>query len=238
MSEWKVKRFWKAARTAAEGDGFAVLLDARPIKTPAKSALVVPSEELAKEIAAEWDAQEEAVNPQTMPFTRSANAAIDKVAIQHDEVAEMIAAYGDSDLLCYRAEGPSELVARQSERWDPVLNWARESQGIDLKAVRGIVHKPQDALPLVRIADRTRQMSAFELTAFHDLVMLSGSFLLGLAAVESYAAPETLWDLSRLDESWQEEQWGPDDEATKAAEIKKAAFLHAARFYALVAGQG
>ncbi len=238
MSEWKVKRFWKAAQVTPEGAGFAVLLDTRPIRTPAKSALVVPSKGLAREIAAEWDAQDEKIDPRSMPFTRSANAAIDKVAHQHDDVAEMIAAYGDSDLLCYRADAPVELVARQSALWDPVLDWAKSSQGIDLKARTGIVHQSQDAAALARIAARTTQMNDFELTAFHDLVMLSGSFLLGLAVVEAYDDPSALWELSRLDETWQEEQWGPDDEATEATEIKRAAFLHAARLHALVAGQG
>ena len=238
MSEWKPKRFWKEARVVPEGAGYTVLLDGRTVKTPAKAPLVVPGAALAREIAAEWDAQVDVVDPRTMPFTRSANAAIDKVAIQFDEVAEIVAAYGDSDLLCYRADRPEELVARQCAGWDPVLTWAREHQGIDLKAFSGVMHSPQSDPALARIAARTRAMTAFELTSFHDLVSLSGSFLLGLAAVEGLMPADAIWALSRLDETWQEEQWGHDEEAAEMAALRRAAFLHAARFHALVAGQG
>ncbi|MDQ2091912.1 ATP12 family chaperone protein [Marimonas arenosa] len=233
MSEWKPKRFWTAASIAPEGDGFTVLLDGRKVKTPAKASLIVPSEALAQEIAAEWDAQEGVVDPTRMPFTRSANAAIDKVAHQMAEVAGLIAAYGDSDLLCYRAEEPAELVARQAQGWDPLLDWARDGQNLDLQTVSGLVHRPQKPEALAMAAALTQAMDAFQLTAFHDLVGLSGSFVLGLAATRGFASPETLWALSRIDETWQEEQWGTDDEAAAFAEGKRQAFLHAARFYFL-----
>lgn len=238
MSEWKARRFWKAAGIAPTQDGFAILLDGRPVKTPAKAPLSVPNRALARAIAAEWDAQEGEIDPRAMPLTRSANAAIDKVAAQHDEVAELIAAYGDSDLLCYRAEGPAGLVGRQAAGWDPVLAWARDTQGLDLKPVTGLIHHPQSAEARARAAVLTREMDAFALTAFHDLVGLSGSFVLGLAAARGLETPETLWALSRIDEDWQEEQWGRDDEAAESAQVKRAAFLHAARFHALATGQG
>ncbi|WP_137699526.1 ATP12 family chaperone protein [Marimonas lutisalis] len=231
MSEWKSKRFWKEVTTAPEDDGFAVLLDGRPVRTPAKVPLVLPTEALAREVAAEWAAQEGEIAPVSMPFTRSANAAIDKVRTQFDEVAEMLAAYGDSDLLCYRAEGPEALVVRQAEGWDPLLEWLRKAFGIALSPVSGVMHAPQPAESMVKIREITQQMSAFELTGFHDLVSLSGSFVLALAATQGLHPPETLWALSRIDETWQEEQWGRDDEATEAAEVKKAAFLHAHRFF-------
>lgn len=234
MSEWNAKRFWKEASVAPEGQGFTVHLDGRPVKTPAKQALVVPCEPLAQKIAEEWNALEEAIDPARMPFTRSANAAIDKVAVQHGEVAAMIAGYGDSDLLCYRAEFPVELVARQAAHWTPLLDWAREAEGIDLKEITGVVHQPQSATALARISDITTGMSAFELTAFHDLVSLSGSFVLGLAAARQARPIDALWALSRLDETWQEEQWGADEEATALADTKRAAFLHADSLFRLV----
>ena len=234
MSEWKAKRFWKETTVAPRAGGFAILLDGRELRTPAKRALLVPVEPLAHEIAAEWAAQEEKIDPLSMPFTRSANAAIDKVATQHGEVADMIAAYGDSDLLCYRADHPPELVAWQAEVWDPLLDWARREQEFDLKSFSGVVHQPQSAQALSRIGQITHAMSAFELTAFHDLVSLSGSFVLGLAAARGLRPADEIWELSRIDERWQEEQWGADDEATAAAAVKQAAFGHAARLYDLV----
>lgn len=235
MSEWKAKRFWKQATVAPEGDGFTVLLDGRTIRTPARQPLVVPVRALADRIAAEWDAQQDKIDPNTMPFTRSANAAIDKVRAQRAEVNDLIAAYGDADLLCYRAEAPVELVARQAAAWDPLLAWARDEQGLDLQAFTGVVHQPQSAGALARAAELTKAMDAFELAAFHDLVSLSGSFVLGLAAARRMRPPQELWELSRLDETWQQEHWGIDDEAAASAAIKSAAFQHAAELFRIVA---
>lgn len=235
MSEWKAKRFWKQATVAPEGDGFTVLLDGRTIRTPARQPLVVPVRALADRIAAEWDAQQDKIDPNTMPFTRSANAAIDKVRAQRAEVNDLIAAYGDADLLCYRAEAPVELVARQAAAWDPLLAWARDEQGLDLQAFTGVVHQPQSAGALARAVELTKAMDAFELAAFHDLVSLSGSFVLGLAAARRMRPPQELWELSRLDETWQQEHWGIDDEAAASAAIKSAAFKHAAELFRIVA---
>ena len=231
MSEWKQKRFWTNVDVAVADGGFAVQLDGRGVKTPAKASLNVPTKALADAIAAEWDAQEGVVNPNLMPFTRSANAAIDKVSIQHGEVADMLAAYGDADLLCYRATDPEELVARQTEQWDPVLAWARSDMDATLEIRKGIMHVPQAEKPLLNLSAKTHALTDFEMAAFHDLVSLSGSLILGFAAARDYASAENLWLKSRLDELWQEEQWGPDEEAQLAAEVKKASFLHAKRFF-------
>ena len=236
MSEWNLKRFWKAAGAVPEGAGFAIQLDGRPVRTPAKAALVVPTEALARAIAAEWDAQEGKLDPATMPCTRSANAAIDKVTAQHAEVAGLIAAYADSDLLCYRAVEPAELVARQAAAWDPHLAWAKAAHGIALDPVAGVIHKAQPQQSLARAQAITAAMGPFELAAFHDLVSLSGSFVLGLAALEPGSDPAALWEASRVDESWQEEQWGHDEEAAAMAALKRDAFLHAARLARLLAG--
>ncbi|WP_299781074.1 ATP12 family chaperone protein [uncultured Roseobacter sp.] len=227
MSEWKAKRFWKAVDIAEVREGFGIELDGRPVKTPAKRALLVPTRGFAQAVVAEWEAQEELIDPQSMPFTRTANAALDKVAIQHAEVADMLAAYGDSDLLCYRAEQPAELVARQSERWDPLLAWAEQVLGARLEARAGVMHVPQDAQALAALTARVHALSDFQLAAFHDLVSLSGSLILGFAATQDVQTIQALWDISRLDELWQAEQWGVDDEAEAAAAIKQAAFEHA-----------
>ncbi|MDU9005902.1 ATP12 family chaperone protein [Sedimentitalea todarodis] len=230
MSERKQKRFWKTTTVAEEGEGFAVALDHRRIKTPAKAALLLPTRVMAEAVAAEWDAQEEKINPLSMPVTRSANAAIDKVRHQHAEVAEMLAAYGDTDLLCYRAESPAELVARQSDQWDPALDWAHETLGARLIPHCGVIHQPQSEAALANLAAPVHRMTEFELAAFHDLVSLSGSLVLGFAAARNWRDADDIWHLSRLDEIWQEDQWGADEEAQQQVEIKRRAFLHAKRF--------
>ncbi len=238
MSEWKAKRFWKDAVVVPAEDGFAIELDGRAVKTPAKAALIAPTRGMAAAIAAEWQAQDEMIDPMSMPMTRTANAAIDKVSVQHAEVAEMLAAYGDSDLLCYRAESPAELVARQNEGWDPLLDWAAEALEARLEPRHGIMHKPQDPAALQRLAEQTEALTNYELAAFHDLVSLSGSLVIGFAATRDAWPIEELWEVSRLDELFQIEQWGRDDEAEETAAIKKASFLHAKQVYDLVQHNG
>lgn len=231
MSEWKQKRFWKMAGAVETDDGFAIELDGRRVKTPAKAALVVPTGEMAQAIADEWAAQEDVVNPLTMPVTRSANAAIDKVRQQHSEVAQMLADYGDADLLCYRADKPAALVARQAEKWNPALDWAEQELGVRLVVHTGVLHQPQEAVVLARLLAQVQSHSEFQMAAFHDLVSLSGSLVLGFAATRNWRATDEIWTLSRLDDLWQQDQWGKDEDAAKTAELKRTAFLHAKRFF-------
>ncbi len=234
MSDWKPRRFWKIAETSPEEGGFAVKLDGRPLRTPAKAPLVLPSQALAARIAAEWDAQEDQVDPGTMPVTRMANSAIDKVAVQFPEVAEMLVEYGDADLLCYRADSPVELVARQADAWDPMLEWASRDLGARLEPRNGVIHVAQDPAALEVLRLRVHQKSPFELAAFHDLVALSGSLVLGFAAFLNKASASEIWQISRIDETWQEEQWGADEEATAMAEHKMSEFQNAANFLKLL----
>ncbi|WP_323767144.1 ATP12 family chaperone protein [Antarctobacter sp.] len=236
MSEWAPKRFWQNAEVADAEAGYAVTLDGRGVKTPAKTPLVVPTEALAREIAAEWAAQEERVNPNTMPFTRMANSALDKVAPQHAAVADMLAAYGDSDLLCYRADTPEGLVNRQQQGWDPLLDWAEASFDARLMPVVGVMYHPQDPAALARLTAQVHGQSSFALAAFHDLVSMSGSLVLALAVIKGACDPAEAWALSRIDETWQEEQWGVDEDAAKLAQRKRGEFLHAAVFHSLSDG--
>ncbi|MBO29640.1 MAG: ATPase [Rhodobacteraceae bacterium] len=238
MSDWKAKRFWKAAGVVAAGEGFAVELDGRPIRTPAKNPLTMPTRAMAEAVASEWMAQDGVIDPRTMPATRTVNAAVDKVAPQHAEVAEMLAAYGDADLLCYRAEGPEELVARQQAQWDPYLDWARRELAVDLSPRTGIMHAPQGADALATLSQRTHALNDFELAAFHDLVSLSGSLVLGFAAALDAGKAEEIWTVSRLDELWQIEQWGADEEAEALAEVKRQSFLHAKQMFDLAKKDG
>lgn len=233
MSEWRPKRFWTEASVAAESVGFAVLLDERPVKTPAKRPLKVPTKALALAIASEWDAQGELLDPLTMPMTRSANAALDKVALQFDEVAGMLAAYGETDLLCHRAADPEALSLQQAEAWDPLLDWAASALGAPLVPVFGIMAGDQPAPSLTALRNRVQSEDIFAITALHDLVSMSGSLILGLAALDEVLPPEELWRRSRIDETWQESQWGVDEEAAAAASYKRGEFLHAAAFHRL-----
>jgi chaperone required for assembly of F1-ATPase len=236
VSGWVPKRFWKEAQVDRVDGGFAVRLDGRPVRTPAKTPLVVPTLAMAEAIAVEWGAQEGVVKPLTMPVTRSANAALDKVAVQFDEVAGLIAAYGGSDLLCYRATGPDRLIARQAEAWDPLLDWAVTALHAPLVVTQGIVPVSQPETSLTRLSARVSACTAFELTALHDLVAITGSLVLGLAVTDVRLDPETAWTLSRIDETWQADLWGRDEEA-EAMEVKRReGLLHAGRFYRLCRG--
>lgn len=233
MNEWKAKRFWQEVRVCARSGGYAIELDKRIVKTPAKATLLVPTRVLADLIAAEWAAQTDEIDPNTMPATRSANAALDKVAHQHGEIADIIASYGATDLICHRAEAPEGLIARQNAAWNPLLEWAGATLGAHLTPVVGVMPARQNPAALGALAARVHGMDTFALTALHDLVSLSGSLIIGLAATEGLHPPEHLWHISRIDETWQEEMWGTDSEARNQAAGKKAAFLHAKRFYNL-----
>lgn len=233
MSEWKQKRFWKTTEATEVAGGWSVVLDGRSIKTPAKTALVMPTLALAEAVAAEWDAQEDEINPSSMPLTRSANSAIDKVVPQRADVIAMLADYGDADLLCYRAEGPSELVARQAKAWDPLLDWARAAYGAPLILAEGVMHVAQPKASLAALRAPLDQATEFEIAALHDLIALSGSLVIGLKATV-VADPEPLWQASRVDEQYQIDQWGDDEEAAAASSVKRQAFADAHRFYHLV----
>lgn len=229
----QTRRFWETTSVVEDAGRYGVQLDARPIRTPARAPLVVPSAELAAAIAGEWEAQEEVLNPATMPLTRTANSAIDKVSEQFEAVADMLAAYGDSDLLCYRADAPAELVALQIAAWDPLLDWASEALGARLLPRTGIVHQSQNEAETARLRGHVHRLSVFELAAFHDLVALSGSLIIGFAVAQQFQGPSELWDVSRVDENWQSQQWGVDDDDAKMVAIKREAFLDAARFFFL-----
>lgn len=234
MADFEAKRFWKETTVSEVEGGFTVLLDGRNVRTPAKALLVVPTHSLATNIRDEWDAQEGKIDPSNMPFTRGANAAIDKVHIQHAEVANMLADYGDSDLVCYRATSPRELVALQANAWDPIIEWIFQTFGVRLETRPGVMPVPQDPATLELLRARVHSLTAFELSAFHDLVALSGSLALAFAATESLHPPHTIWDMSRIDETYQIAQWGEDDEATEVSEIKRKSFVHAYNFFHMV----
>lgn len=236
MSDWSMKRFWDKAEVAESEDGFTVHLDGRSIKTPGKSALIVPTRVMAEAMAQEWAAQIKEVDPATMPVTKSANSAVDKVTPQFDAVADMLAQYAGTDLLCYRAAQPVELQQEQAQHWDPLLEWCAQTFKAPLTPVSGVMYAPQPEASLAKLRALLDDMTAFELTAVHDLVTLPGSFVIGMAALRGWATPEALWELSRVDERYQQRQWGTDEEAEKAAGLKRDAFKHAFAFYQMAQG--
>jgi chaperone required for assembly of F1-ATPase len=233
MTGWKAKRFWTETRVVRTATGWQVLLDERAIRTPTKTAVSLPTEAMAEAIAVEWAEQEEEIDPLSMPVTRSANSAIDRVATQHGEVAEMLAAYAETDLLCHRADGPQGLRDRQDEGWDPLLDWAEAEFGARLRPTTGILPEQQPPAALKSLSESVHALDSFRLTALHDLVSLSGSLILGLAVAHGRLSPSKGWTLSRIDETWQIELWGEDDEAADVASAKYDAFLHAHRFWQL-----
>jgi chaperone required for assembly of F1-ATPase len=231
-----MRRFYKeaAAAPAEDGEGYRLLLDGRPVRTPAKALLVVPSAALAEAMAAEWRAQGEAVDPRSMPLTGLANAAIDRVGPDPEAFAAALARYGETDLLCYRAEAPDKLVARQTELWDPILAWARRRYDIELKVVSGIIHQPQPAQAVSRIARAVSARSAFELAGLSPLVTVSASVLIALALDEGALDLATAWAAASLDDQWQLDQWGEDKEARLALENRLRDFEAGMRFLELV----
>lgn len=233
MSGWKAKRFWKSATAEPCEGGYTVRLDGRAVKSPAKAAFVVPTLAMAEAAAAEWDAQQGAVKPETMPVTRAVNSAIDKLSVQFDEVVDLLAAYGASDLLCYRATGPEALVARQVAAWNPLLEWSDVELGAPLVATAGVMHIAQPPESLARLHALTAALDAFRLAAFHDLVAISGSQILALAVIRGRLSANEAFAASRIDEAWQDEIWGVDDEAALLESARRQAFMDAARFYTL-----
>lgn len=229
-----MKRFYKNAAARAAAGGFEILLDERPVKTPARNPLLVPGEALASTIADEWNAQGEKVEPRSMPLTGLANAAIDRIAPDRDNFVRALAVYGETDLLCYRAEGPASLAAAQSAAWDPLLEWARRRYDVEFEVVRGIMHRDQPAETIRRLTAAVDGRTSFELAALTQLVTIAGSLVAALALAEGSVDIDTAWAAASLDEAWQAEQWGKDAEAARVLEARRQDFAAAYRFLNLL----
>jgi chaperone required for assembly of F1-ATPase len=231
-----MKRFWTDVTVVPEGEGFGIRLDGRPVHTPAKAPCLLPTRALADAAAAEWEMQKGKVNPDAMPLTRAANTVLDRVSQEYHAVVQTVAAYGGTDLICYRAQNPEGLVQRQAERWDPLVRWSAEALDAPLVLTVGVMHVPQPKTSLARMAAAVRAHDPWELTALHDLVTISGSLVIGLAVSRGYLAPEAAWSASRVDEDWNIAEWGEDAEAAAVATRRRAGFLDAARLLTLVRG--
>jgi chaperone required for assembly of F1-ATPase len=229
-----VKRFYKEATAAPEEDGFAVRLDGRAVMTPLRRPLRVPTEALAAAIVDEWNAQGETIEPHTMPLTGLANAAIDRVAPDPAAFAATLSRYAESDLLCYRAEGPRPLVERQARLWNPLLEWARRRFGAQFEVAPGVMHRPQPEAGVARVAEAVAARDPFRLAALSPLVTVSGSVLIALALADGEIGLEDAWSAAILDEAWQAEQWGHDPLAAAAHDARRRDFDSAYRFLTLV----
>ena len=229
-----MKRFFKEAAAVPAGSKLAIQLDGRPVRTPAHNLLELPTEELAEAIAEEWNGQGEEIDPRAMPLTGLANAAIDRVAPDPAAFARGLALYGESDLLCYRAEGPESLTGRQSETWDPILGWARRRFGVDIRTVCGIMHRAQPEETVSRLGLAVAARDPFRLAGLSPLVTISGSLIVALALAEGEIGLERAWAAAMLDEQWQAEQWGDDPLAADASAARRRDFDAAYRFLTLL----
>jgi chaperone required for assembly of F1-ATPase len=224
------KRFYEEVAAKDEGGGGAsLLLDGKPVRTPGKAPLTLPSRALAEAVASEWRAQGERIDPSTMPLTRLANSAIDGVAGREQAVIDDIARHAASDLLCYRAEGPKALVEAQSAHWDKVLDWARMELKAPLVLAQGVVHVAQPEASLARIRRALDGLDALRLAALHVMTALTGSALLALAVLRGKLTPEQAWTAAHVDEDFQISQWGEDAEAATRRENRWRDFAAAAR---------
>ncbi|WP_426238107.1 ATP12 family chaperone protein [Pararhizobium sp. DWP1-1-3] len=214
------KRFYKSVGIGpAEDGGHAILLDGRTVRTPAKHYLTVPTQAAATLLAAEWDAQKDEIDPATMPVTRLANTAIDGVSKDIRAVFDDILNFAGTDLLCYRASDPEGLVARQSERWDPLITWAAEKLGARFVLVEGVVHQLQPRAAINGVAEALRAYATpLGLACLHTITTLTGSALIAIAFAEKQLSAQEAWALAHLDEDWQIEHWGTDDEAFQRRE--------------------
>ncbi|MGV1013804.1 MAG: ATP12 family chaperone protein, partial [Methyloceanibacter sp.] len=197
------KRFYKEVAVADEGGGVGLRLDGKPVRTPLKKPLVLPTRALAEAVAEEWRAQGERIDPETMPLTKLANSVIDGVAGREQAVIGDIVAHAASDLLCYRADGPQGLVAAQKAQWDPVLAWAKDAFDAPFMLAEGVVHATQPQASLKRIEEQINHLDPFSLAALHVMTGLTGSALLALAVVLKRLTPEEAWQAAHVDEDWQ-----------------------------------
>jgi chaperone required for assembly of F1-ATPase len=229
-----VKRFWKEVSVERDGDGWGIRLDARPVKTPARAALAVPSQRLANAVADEWRLVGETVDPRAMPLTGIANAAIDRVAPDPAAFAAGLANYAEADLACYRSEGPRALVERQEQSWDALLGWARRRYDVDFQTTSGLMHVAQPAATVERLSHALATFDAFHLAGLSPLVTIGGSLIAALAVLEQAIPADQAWQAVSIDERWQLEQWGADAEAEAALESRQRDFMAAARFLELL----
>ncbi|WP_033923213.1 ATP12 family chaperone protein [Sphingomonas sp. 37zxx] len=228
-----MKRFWRDVAMVEQAGGWGITLDERPVRTPGRVPLLVQTPALGEAIAAEWRAVESDIDPRMMPLTGLANAAIDRVAPDAATFAQGLAAYGASDLLCYRAESPEPLIDRQRAAWDPALDWARGRFDVHFTLTAGVMPVTQPAATLERLSDAITARAPFELAPLSVVVTITGSLVLALALVEGAADADSVWTAANIDEDWQIELWGEDSLATQSRAVRTVEYAGAIAFLRL-----
>ena len=226
-----MKRFYTQVEVSDER---GILLDGKPVRTPKRAPLILPSDRVANAVADEWRAQGEKIDPRSMPCTGLSNAAIDIIAPDPVTFAASLTAYADTDALCYRAVDPPELIARQNAAWDPMIEWARRRYDASFIMVSGIIHQPQPPASVARISAAMEASNAFELAGLAPIVTISGSLIASLALFERVISARHAFDICHLDELWQVEKWGEDYFGTQTREAHRAEFIGAAHFLTLL----
>ena len=227
------KRFYQDVTVALQEGEWAVQLDGRRVRTPAKNAFAMPNEDLANAVAEEWLAQVDVIDPATMPLTRIINSAHDGLVGKEADVRNEIAKFAGSDLLCYRADHPEQLVALQCAAWDGALKWLAQEHGICLQTGSGIMPIAQNSDDLAAFSSLLVTAGRLQLASLHVLVTISGSAVLGLAVLRGHMSVEEAWTAAHVDEDWQISQWGDDDEAQARRVFRKTEFEAAARLLEL-----
>ena len=226
------RRFYKEVSLTPQ---LGIALDRKPVRTPGKRFLVLPNAELAAGIAGEWESQAGTIKPASMPLTKLANAAIDRVAPERKRIIAEIIDYAGSDLVCYRAEGPQALVERQVGQWNPILAWARSELEVSLKTFTGVVHRPQPNEALESLGRIFAAADDFTLTGLYNIMTLTGSVLLALMLARGRISPDDAWPAAHVDEDFQIEHWGEDEEARDRRENRRKEFDACCRFIKLAA---
>ena len=228
------KRFWKDTTINANDDGYAIMLDGRAVKTPNGSAFSAPTSALADAICAEWDAQVEKINPDEMPMFKFAVTAIDRVTPQRAAIVDELASYGANDLLCYREAAEHQLAAHQETVWHPYLLWVDQELGVTLKCFEGIMPGQQDEDAKNVMRHLVDAYDDFALSGLHSLVTVTGSLILGLAAAADHQPMDQIIAAAQLDELWQQEKWGYDDEADARLKSHQLVLQQAYSYLALL----
>lgn len=228
-----MKRFYKQVTVTDKNDLFVVNLDGKVIKTPEKSVCLIPTMEMAKAVAKEWDDQEKEIDPHSMPITKFVNTAIDRVGNRRESLIDELVGFAGNDQLCYRADHPEELVKLQEKIWDPQLEKIRIKHGVDLKITKGVVFVEQDPISLLKIRNIIDEIDDFRLTAFYAMTTVTGSITIGLNLFENNISVDEAWDAGHLDENFQASQWGEDKEAMERRNNLKNELFNATYFLEL-----
>ena len=228
------KRFYKEVSLQELPEGFGLALDDRPVKTPLKKTLMMPSRQLSEAVVQEWERQEEHIDPSTMMLTKLCNTALDRVGDDRGRIIDEIVGYANADLLCYRAEGPVELVARQCKLWDPVLDWAAETLSAQFTTTAGVIHQNQSHACLAAFRRFVEDLDNFAMAGYHNAMTITGSAVLAAAALRRHLSADDVWSLAHVDEDWQIEQWGPDEEEAERRAGRRIEFQGIVEFLMLL----